>query len=64
MILLINDSPSWKVEIDVRMADDLDDICDELSWQDRISLPNTVKSESGCVKLCNNLINFYMVYLI
>ena len=37
MILLINDSPSWKVEIDVRMADDLDDICDELSWQDRIS---------------------------
>ena len=58
MILLINDSSSWKVEIDVRMADDLDDICDELSWQDRISLPNTVKSESGCVKLCNNLINF------
>lgn len=58
MILLINDSSSWQVEINVSMADDLDDICDEFSWQDRISLPKTVKSESGCVKLCNNLINF------
>lgn len=58
MILLFNNSSSWQVEIDVNKADDLDDICDKLPWSERISLPNTFKSESGCVKLCNNLINF------
>ena len=34
-----------------------DDLEDSLAWSERWDLPGKVKSESGFIKLCNNLIN-------
>lgn len=55
---LKNDSSSWKTEIDVDSLEGIEEINDTLDYSARFSVSRTFKSESGCIKLCNDIINF------
>lgn len=55
---LKNDSSSWKTEIDVDSLEGIEEINDTLDYSAQFSVSRTFKSESGCIKLCNDIINF------
>ena len=57
MIYIENDVNTYRTEYEPRKIGFFDDLEDSLSWTERWDLPGKVKSESGFVKLCNNLIN-------
>lgn len=55
---LKNNSSSWKTEIDVDSLEGIEEINNDLDYSARLSVSRTFKSESGCIKLCNDIINF------
>lgn len=58
LAFLKNDSSSWKTEIDVDSLEGIEEINNDLDYSARLSVSRTFKSESGCIKLCNDIINF------
>ena len=57
MIYIENEVNTYRTEYEPRKIGFFDDLEDSLSWSERWDLPGKVKSESGFIKLCNNLIN-------
>lgn len=57
LIYIENEVNSYRTEYEPKKIGFFDDIEDSLAWSERCDLPNKIKSESGFVKLCNNLIN-------
>lgn len=56
LILITN---NYSNEFKIRELADLEDINSNITYyENRLSVPRTFKSESGCVKLCNSIIKF------